>query len=197
MAIPAVRRDEAAPDARHAAAAAWPVSWSGAWAGALTALAVTLVAGLIGLAVGAHQVSQGDLPAFRQTSFWSLVWSVASAFFAFVAGGWVAGKISGDRRSEATALHGALGWLVAVPLLLLLAGSGAAAYLGSWYGGLAWLGDTGAAGATSAEELARAIRDAALGGVTALLLGLAGSVVGGWLASGEPMSVRHRRVEAR
>jgi hypothetical protein len=40
------------------------------------------------------------------------------------------------------------------------------------------------------------MRNAALGGVTALLLGLAGAVVGGWLASGEPMSIRYRRARS-
>ncbi|MFB3818288.1 MAG: hypothetical protein ACE147_11540 [Candidatus Methylomirabilales bacterium] len=196
MAMPAMRREEVPEPQRALAAGAWPVSWSGAWAGALAAVAVTLVAGLIGLAVGAHQVSQGDVPTFRQANFWSLAWSVAGAFFAFVAGGWVAGKICGAARSEVCALHGAIAWLVAVPLLLLLMTSGAAAYLGSWYGGLAWIADAAAAGARSAEELARAVRNAALGGVTALLLGLAGAVVGGWLASGEPMSIRYRRADS-
>jgi hypothetical protein len=156
-------------------------------------VAVTLLAGLIGLALGAHQVSQGDVPTFRQASFWSLAWSVLGAFLAFVAGGWVAGRICGAGRSEVCALQAAMAWLVAVPLLLLFMTGGAGAYLGSWYGGLAWIADAGAAGARSAAELGRAVRNAALGGVTALVLGLAGAVVGGWLASGEPMSPRYRR----
>jgi len=36
-------------------------------------------------------------------------------------------------------------------------------------------------------------RNAALGAVTALLLGLVGSVIGGWIASGEPMTFTHYR----
>ena len=43
------------------------------------------------------------------------------------------------------------------------------------------------------EETPRALRNSALGGVTALLLGLMGSVIGGWLASGEPMNFTHYR----
>jgi hypothetical protein len=36
-------------------------------------------------------------------------------------------------------------------------------------------------------------RNTALGALTALLLGLVGSVLGGWMASGEPMSFTHYR----
>jgi hypothetical protein len=195
MAMPAIRREEVSTVHAAPARASWPVSWSGVWAGGLAALAVSLLVGLIALALGAHQVSQGDAPTLREATLWSVVFNVAGAFFAFVVAGWVAGKLSGDARSEVTSLHGALAWLVTVPLFLLLVGSGAAAYLGNWYAGLAFLSDVGAAGALSAEEFGRAVRNAALGGATALLLGLAGAVVGGWMASGEPMSIRRRRAE--
>jgi len=40
-------------------------------------------------------------------------------------------------------------------------------------------------------EAARAFRNAALVTVTALLLGLVGAVLGGWLASGEPMNLTY------
>jgi len=43
------------------------------------------------------------------------------------------------------------------------------------------------------EETPRATRNAALGAVTALLLGLVGSVIGGWMASGEPMTLTYYR----
>jgi hypothetical protein len=43
------------------------------------------------------------------------------------------------------------------------------------------------------EDSPRAARNAALGAVTALLLGLVGSVIGGWMASGEPMSLTYYR----
>jgi len=43
------------------------------------------------------------------------------------------------------------------------------------------------------DETPRATRNAALGTVTALLLGLMGSVIGGWMASGEPMTFTHYR----
>jgi hypothetical protein len=173
-----------------------PVAWSAIWVGALAAIATTLILGLIGAALGAHQLSQGQVPTVREARFWSLAITVMAAFFSFVVGGWVAGKVSGDRRSEITSLHGAIAWLVAVPLLLLLVGAGSGVYLGTWFNGLAWLAHPGSLASMSPVQYGRAVRAAALGGVTALVLGLAGAILGGWMASGEPMSVRYRRAEA-
>ena len=39
-----------------------------------------------------------------------------------------------------------------------------------------------------------ASRNSALGALTALLIGLIGSVIGGWMASGEPMSLTYSRM---
>jgi hypothetical protein len=195
MAMPAIRREEAVGPAVAPVTAVWPVSWSGVWVGALAAIAMALLIGLVGLAVGAHQVTQGQLPAGRP-GFWGLVLTVAGAFFSFVVGGWAAGKITGDARSEVTSLHGAIAWVLAVPLFVVLFALGAGNYLGGWFSGLAWLADPSASG-TASPALARAVRNAALGGLTSMVIGLAGAVLGGWMASGEPMSVRYRREEPR
>src|SRR4029078_6822296 len=98
---------------------ACPVYWSAIWAGALSALAVGLMFGLIGTALGAHQVGK-KIVNLHDLSFWGLVFSVAGAFFSFVVCCWVASSIAGFRRAEDAALHGALAWLVAVPMVLLL-----------------------------------------------------------------------------
>ena len=66
-----------------------------------------------------------------------LIFSVMGAFMSFVVGGWVAGKIAGVRRAETAPSDGAIVWVVAVPMLLLLVALGAGSYFGSWYGGLA------------------------------------------------------------
>ncbi len=39
-------------------------------------------------------------------------------------------------------------------------------------------------------------RNSALGALTALLLGLVGSVIGGWIAPGEPMTFTYHRTRA-
>jgi hypothetical protein len=174
--------------------APWPLSWSGVWVGTLAAIALALVVGLVGIAVGAHRVGQ-PLGAWHDMSLLALAWSVFGTFISFVVGGWAAAKVAGLRRSETAMLHGAIAWLIAVPILLVMASLGAAAYLGTWYGGLAGTPAWAAPAAAALQDPGAAIaaRNAALAAVTALLLGLVGAVIGGWMGSGEPMTFTHYR----
>jgi len=191
----------------------WPVYWSAIWVGVMAAICTALMIGLIGIAVGAHEIGPANrILDWHKFHIAALIFSVVGAFIAFVVGGWVTGKIAGILHSEPAILHGAIVWLVAVPLLVVLAASGAGNFFGGWYGGLAgspaWAGTlergftmhATAPSTTSTEDRdaamrddARAARNSALGAVTALLLGLVGSVIGGWLASGEPMNFSHYR----
>jgi len=176
-------------------AVGWPVNWSAIWIGALAALAVGLVFGLIGTAVGAYQ--EARIVSWHRFHVWALVLSVCGAFFAYVAGGWATGKILGARYAETSMLHEAIAWLVTIPVLLVLASLGAAGYFGVWYGGLAgtpvWVTPPVLADPQAALIVAR---NGALGALTALLLGLVGSVMGGWMASGEPMTITYYRTRA-
>jgi MFS family permease len=169
----------------------WPV-WSAVWVGALSALAVGLVIGLIGYAIGAHQLTAPRTTTFSNARLITTVFSVAGAFFAFVVGGWVTGRILGARLAEPAILHAVIAWLVTVPVMLLLGAAGATAMWGGWYGGLvaspAWM-----ATPPTTPEIAAAVRNGALASVAALLLGLVGSAIGGWMASGEPMMLGHYR----
>jgi hypothetical protein len=191
---------------------AWPVCWSAVWVGTLTSLAVLVIIGLIAVAVGAHLIGPSShIMSWREFGILALIFSIAGAFFSFVAGGWVAARVAGIRRAEPAMLHGAIAWLVAVPLLLVLTALGGANVFGTWYGGLggtpAWVSAPAPKAAATtddlaakkeAEDAARATRNSALGALTALILGLVGSVLGGWMASGEPMAFGHyfRRQEA-
>jgi hypothetical protein len=173
----------------------WPV-WSAVWVGALSALAVGLVIGLIGYAIGAHQLTAPRTMTFRNVRLVTTIFSVGGAFFAFVVGGWVAARIAGTRRAEPAILHGVIAWLVTIPMMLLLAALGATGMWGSWYGGLvaspAWV-----ATPPTTPEIAAAIRNGAIATVAAMLLGLVGSVIGGWMASGEPMMLGYYRQRDR
>jgi hypothetical protein len=188
----------------------WPVSWSAIWVGALAAIALALLFGLGGIALGFHLLGPSQrIVDWHKFTVGALIFSVSGAFFSGVVGGWVAGKVTGILRSEPAMLHGAIVWLVTVPLLLALGALGAGSYFGGWYSGLAgqavW--SAPASGPTTApstpldpaareaaeREAARAVRNSALGAITALLLGLIGSVVGGWMASGEPMTFTYYR----
>src|SRR5437764_472162 len=118
--------------------APWPVDWSAVWVGALAAMATSLVLGLIGAALGAHQIGPAQrLAKWSDVGLAGLILAVFGAFIAFVVGGWVAGKIAGLHRSEPAMLHGAIAWLVAVPLLMALATLGAGNFFAGWFGGLA------------------------------------------------------------
>ena len=171
----------------------WPVDWSAVWVGALTALAVALVFGLAGIALGAHKVGV-RVTSWSDFSFGALIFSVFGAFLAFAAGGWSACKLGGFRRSERAILHGGIVWTVATPILLVVTALGAGVYLGGWYGGLAgtpaWV-----AGAKELDPNAALVaRNSALGSLTALLLGLVGAAIGGWIGSGEPMRISFRKL---
>src|SRR5437879_8982583 len=116
-------------------AVVWPVSWSAIWVGGLAALAAGLIFGLAGTALGAY--SETRIVSWHTFQMWALAFSICGAFFAYAIGGWTAGKILGARRAEYAVLHGAIAWLVTIPILLVLASLGAASYFGVWYGGLA------------------------------------------------------------
>ena len=167
----------------------WPVAWSAIWVGALTALAVGLIIGLLGFALGAHEVAR--YVDWKKVRLVTLVFSIGGAFFSFVAGGWAAVRIAGIRRSEPAILHGSIVWLLTLPLLLALAAVGGLGHFGGWYAGLA--GMPPLTTATPDPELAAATRNNAVATAIALLVGLVGSVLGGWLASGEPMTFTYYR----
>jgi hypothetical protein len=171
----------------------WPIAWSAVWVGALTALALGTLIGLIAYAVGANEAA--EYVDWKKLHLIGLIFSVCGAFFSYVAGGWVAARIAGRIRSEPAMLHGAVVWLLSIPGLLILGALGAVGHVGGWYGGLAAV----ATGATrlSDADMAVALRNNSLATAVALLIGLIGAVVGGWMASGEPMTFTHHRTRDR
>lgn len=174
----------------------WTVWWSAVWVGALSAIAMVLLFGLLGIALGAYVGVPGRVyPTGREFGMATMIMSVLGAFLAFVVGGWVAGKIVGAGSAEKTMLHAAIAWLVAVPFLMGFAALGSGVYFGTWYSGLAgvptWVAT--APGTVVSPEAIRVARVAATGALTALLLSLIGAVIGGWMASGEPMTLTYYR----
>jgi hypothetical protein len=178
----------------------WPVDWSAVWVGALSAVVVSLIIALIGMAIGAHALAATRIVRWKEFGFGSLMFSVFGAFLAFAVGGWVAGRISGYRWSEPAILHGAIAWLVGVSLIVTLGTIGTTTF-GPWYRGIGGFRVSTVPATVPAPaddpDAARAARNAALGGVTAILLGLVGGAVGGWMASGEPMTLTHHRSRER
>src|SRR5712691_11907458 len=84
-------------------------------------------------------------------------------------------------------LHGAVAFLVAVVVLVALGSLGGVVFEG-WYVGLSQSGKVPATGQAVDSSAAKAAANGALAAATALPLGLAGNVIGGWAGSGEPMN---------
>lgn len=162
---------------------AWSINWGAIWVGALAALSAALIFGLLGTALGATSLEK--ISSWHTISMIDVIIIVCAAFFSFVIGGWVAGKITGARHSEPTILHGAIAWLVATPILVTMLAAGAGTAFGGWYGGLIASPIGAALAAPASPDI---VRNTAMAAVTSLLVGLIGSVIGGWIASGEPMT---------
>jgi hypothetical protein len=174
---------------------AWPVYWGPVILGAMAAVVATVLFGLIGTAIGAHKAgTEGRITTWSGVGFAGLAFAVISSFFAFVIGAWAAVRVAGIRRSEPAALHGAISWVVAVFVMILIAGLSGAIFNG-WYTSLAPTPAVPAIpGAPVDPNVAIAARNGALAAAAALLMGLIGSVIGAWMASGEPMTVGSYRV---
>ncbi len=214
---------ESAVEVRHDRWAFVHVNWTAVWVGALAAMSIMLLFGLAGTALGAHLAGPDNrLVDWKKVSLWVLVLSVCGAFFSSVGGGWIAGKIAAIRHSEPAMIHGAIVWGLTVPLLATGAAIGAGSLLGGWYAGLSpakvgtvpFVRPEPPAPPVTADEMSafkaqqseynrnvkqwldetpQATRNGALAAIVALLLGLLGSVIGGWMASGEPMNFTHYR----
>jgi hypothetical protein len=169
---------------------AWPVYWSAVWVGVLAGLAAAVVIGLVSIGLGAHtRAAPTPGGPYGGLNLAGAAFAVIGAFFSGVIGGWVAAKIAGLTRAEPAILHGALVWLVGIPLLLLAIAIGGASYLGGWFAGMSV-----PLGQTAAQNVSEgAARSAAAYAVAGLLIGLIGSVIGGWMASGEPMTLALER----
>jgi hypothetical protein len=190
------------------------VHWGPIVAGLLTALTTLLLLSLIGLAVGLTTVNagtaaaQGGPPADAGRN--SAIWAAVSGIVAFLLGGYVAGRTAAVFSRGWGALNGALVFMLAVPLILWLAGQGLGTVLGS-LGNLsgalannpgATQAAQGAAGQAQAAaqnvqpiDVARAAegaRNAAWGALAGLLVALGGSALGGWLGTRHPHVIEQR-----
>ena len=173
---------------------AWRVSWAGVIVGGIAAVVAVVLFGLIGTAIGANGAGDaGHITQWSGVGFAALAYAVISSFFAFVIAGWIAGKLAGIPTAEEAALHGALAWLVGVFLIVAMAAFSGAIFSG-WYSGVAPIAAPAAPGTPVDPNLANAIRNGALAAAASLLIGLMGSVIGGWVASGEEMTFGGYRV---
>ena len=98
------------------------VRWSAVIAGLFVALSTLTLISLLGLAIGFTIYNPSD-PA-RNFGIGAGVWGAISALIAFGVGGWVAARTAAVPGRANGALNGAMVWVVTIPLLLYLLGSG-------------------------------------------------------------------------
>ena len=190
------------------AAATWQrLHWSAIWAGLLGALATLFFLSLLGAAVGltgmnaATAAAQGGPPADAGRN--SAIWEGFSALCAFLVGGYLASRIANLADGNWSALHGAMVFLLGLPILLWLAGQGLGAVLGTFSSIAGGFSASGQAAANSAQdaaqqagsaaranptavgEAAAALRNGAWATLIGSLLGLGASTLGGMLGADE------------
>lgn len=174
----------------------WHLDWSAVWVGALAMLVAAALFSLIALGVGAQKAVDARVLKWADVPFATIAFSVFGAFLASALGAWVAGRMSGARLAEPAILHGVTAWLVLMGIVMTFAAlAGGNSFAGGYLGNLTPPGAPTPAGAGAVDpNAALAIRNAAVGSVLGILIGLMGAVVGAWIASGERLdSLAHYR----
>lgn len=108
------------------------VSWGAIFAGAVTALVTQVIVNLVGVGVGLASVgtSAADNPSASTVSLGAGLWFVASGLVASLAGGLIAGRLSGKPLPGAAGLHGLVSWAVTTLVVLYLLTSAASGVVG-------------------------------------------------------------------
>jgi hypothetical protein len=104
------------------------ISWGAVAAGTVTALAIQVLLAMLGTGIGASTVdtlSAADTPSASALGGGAAIWWVVASLVSLMAGGWVAGRLSGVQRTSEGGMHGMLTWAVAVLAMVYLVSSAA------------------------------------------------------------------------
>ncbi len=112
------------------------VSWGAIFAGAVTALVTQVVVNLVGVGIGLASLgtTAADNPSASTASLSAGIWFVASGIVASLAGGLIAGRLSGKPLPGAAALHGLVSWAVTTLVVLYMLTSAATGLVGGTLG---------------------------------------------------------------
>ena len=135
------------------------VSWGAVLAGVVVALVAQLILNMIGIGVGAATLEPGagaeQNPSARGFSMGAAAWWTVSGILAALAGGFTAGRLSGEPKENTAAWHGLTCWAFTTLVIFWLLTSTIGGVLGGAYRGLA---DTaGGAVKTAAQTAAPAL----------------------------------------
>ena len=189
--------------------------WGPIWAGLLSALTALFLLSLLGAAIGlsgmnaATAAAQGGPPPDAGRN--SAIWEGIAGILSFLLGGYVAARVAHLLDRNWGAFHGAMVFMLALPIVLWLAGQGLGAVLGTVGNVASGLNVAAgqAAGAaqsaasqagaaarsnpTAVGDTAAALRNGMWGSLIGSLLGLGASTLGGWLGSHHLLSLDHTR----
>ena len=114
------------------------VSWGAIFAGAVTALVTQVILNMVGVGVGLSSVgtTAADNPAASTLSMSAGIWFVGSGIVAALAGGFIAGRLSGKPVTGAAGLHGLVSWAVTTLVVLYLLTSAAGGLIGGAFSGV-------------------------------------------------------------
>ena len=114
------------------------VSWGAIFAGAVTALVAQVVLNMVGVGVGLSSVGgpAADNPAASTLSMGAGLWFVGSGIVASLAGGLIAGRLSGKPIAGAAGLHGLVSWAVTTLVVLYLLSSAVGGIVGGAFSGV-------------------------------------------------------------
>ena len=111
------------------------VSWGAVFAGVAISLVLQLILNMIGIGIGASTLDVGagsaDNPTAAGLSIGAGVWWTVSGIIAALAGGYVAGRLSGRPKESTAGWHGVTTWALATLIVFYLLTSA----LGSVIGG--------------------------------------------------------------
>ncbi|MDO9428355.1 MAG: PhnA-like protein [Methylobacterium sp.] len=114
------------------------VSWGAIFAGAVTALVTQVILNMIGVGVGLSSVgtTAADNPAASTLSMGAGIWFIGSGIVAALAGGVLAGRLSGKPVAGTAGLHGLVSWAVTTLVVLYLLTSAAGGLIGGAFSGV-------------------------------------------------------------
>lgn len=98
------------------------ISWGAVLAGAALALAIQVVLNLLGIGVGAATLDPlgGDSPSAASLSIGAGIWFGVAGIIAAFAGGFAAGRLSGQPKESTASWHGLTAWAASTLVLLYL-----------------------------------------------------------------------------
>ena len=127
------------------------VSWAAIFAGAVIALAITVMLGLLGMAIGFAVVDpMFDRNPVAGVPVGAAVFMVISQIIALAIGGYIAARLAGIPLTVSSGIHGASIWALATVMMVVLTSTSVGALVS---GSAAVIGNMAQAAGTAAEAV--------------------------------------------